>query len=48
MIPWTPRTGAMTEQGWGKAQDLLLATGMMKAEEKLASFAHLYTNAFLQ
>jgi len=46
MIKWTPRSGTMTEEGWAKAQELALVAGMIKPEEKLSSFAELYTNKY--
>ena len=36
----------MTEEGWAKAQELALVAGMIKPEEKLSSFAELYTNKY--
>jgi ABC-type nitrate/sulfonate/bicarbonate transport system substrate-binding protein len=48
MIKWTPRSGAMTDEGWAKAQELAIVAGMIKPEEKLASFKELYTNKYVK
>jgi ABC-type nitrate/sulfonate/bicarbonate transport system substrate-binding protein len=48
MLGWTPKDGRMTEEGWAKAQELMVAGGMIKAEEKLASFTDIYTNEYIK
>jgi hypothetical protein len=48
MLGWTPKDPRMSEEGWAKAQDLMLAGGMIKAEEKLASFKEIYTNDYIK
>jgi hypothetical protein len=45
---WTPRSGRMDEAYWHKAQEVMLVGGMLKPEEKLASFADIYTNKFVK
>jgi len=46
MIKWTPRNGTMTDENWSTAQEMLVAGGMIKPEEKLKSFKELYTNQY--
>jgi NitT/TauT family transport system substrate-binding protein len=41
-------TGKIDEEGLSKAQEFMLAQGMIKAEESLKSFASIYTNKFTQ
>jgi ABC-type nitrate/sulfonate/bicarbonate transport system substrate-binding protein len=48
MVGWTPRAGRMDDAGWAKAQELMVIAGMIKAEEKLASFKDIYTNAYIK
>jgi ABC-type nitrate/sulfonate/bicarbonate transport system substrate-binding protein len=48
MIKWTPRSGKMTDENWSKTQELALVAGMIKPEEKLASFKDIYTNAYVK
>lgn len=48
MVGWTPRAGRMDDAGWAKAQELMVIAGMIKAEEKLASFKDIYTNQYIK
>jgi ABC-type nitrate/sulfonate/bicarbonate transport system substrate-binding protein len=43
----TPRSPRIEEASLVKAQEFMLATGMMNADEKLASFQSIYTNKFV-
>jgi len=43
---WTPRSSKVSEKSLANAQQLMLVGGMLKPEEKLASFAEIYTNKF--
>lgn len=42
------RTGKIDEGGLDRAQEFMLAQGMIRAEESLKSFASIYTNKFTQ
>jgi len=42
----TPRTAHIDAAGFAKAQDYMVATGMMKQEERLPSIEAVYTNKF--
>lgn len=42
------RTGKIDEGGLAKAQEFMLAQGMIRPEESLKSFASIYTNKFAQ
>jgi ABC-type nitrate/sulfonate/bicarbonate transport system substrate-binding protein len=42
------RTGKIDEISLTKAQDFMLATGILKPSEKLASFSSIYTNRFVK
>jgi NitT/TauT family transport system substrate-binding protein len=44
----TPRSIKMSDEGLAHAQDLMVIGGMIKEEEKLKSFADIYTNKFIQ
>jgi len=44
----TPKTLEITEAGLKNGQDLMVVTGMVKAEETLKSFDGIYTNAYLK
>jgi len=48
MVPWTPRAGRMTDEGWAKAQELMLIAGMIKPDEKLTAFKDIYTNEYIK
>jgi ABC-type nitrate/sulfonate/bicarbonate transport system substrate-binding protein len=48
MLHWTPKDPRMTDEGWAKAQDLMVAGGMIKASEKLTSFKDIYTNQYIK
>ena len=48
MVPWTPRAGRMDDQGWTKAQELMVIAGMIKPDEKLTSFKDIYTNDYIK
>jgi ABC-type nitrate/sulfonate/bicarbonate transport system substrate-binding protein len=43
---WTPRTMKISDQGIRNAQELMVIGGMLKEEEKLKSFAEIYTNKY--
>jgi len=43
---WTPRTTKVLEEGMRHSQELMLAGQMIKEDEKLTSFADIYTNKF--
>jgi hypothetical protein len=43
---WTPRTMRISDKGIANAQELMVIGGMLKPEEKLASFAEIYTNKY--
>jgi ABC-type nitrate/sulfonate/bicarbonate transport system substrate-binding protein len=43
---WTPRTMKISDQGIKNAQELMVIGGMLKEEEKLASFGEIYTNKY--
>jgi ABC-type nitrate/sulfonate/bicarbonate transport system substrate-binding protein len=45
-VKWTTRTTKILEDGLKNSQELMLVGGMLKPEERLASFADLYTNKF--
>jgi len=45
---WTPRTMKMSDRGLANAQELMVIGGMLKEEEKLKSFAEIYTNRYAQ
>jgi len=45
---WTPKTMKMSEEGLKNAQELMVIGGMLKAEEKLASFHEIYTNKYVK
>jgi ABC-type nitrate/sulfonate/bicarbonate transport system substrate-binding protein len=45
---WTPKTMKMSDQGLKNAQELMIIGGMLKAEEKLASFGEIYTNKYVK
>jgi NitT/TauT family transport system substrate-binding protein len=47
-LKWTPRTGRMNDAGWANAQEIMIAGGMIKPEEKLSSFKDIYTNKFVK
>lgn len=42
------RTGKIDEEGLAKAQEFMLAQGMIRPQERLKSFASIYTNKFAQ
>jgi ABC-type nitrate/sulfonate/bicarbonate transport system substrate-binding protein len=44
----TPRTPEIKESGFGTVEDYMIAAGIMKAEERLPSYAGLYTNAYVK
>jgi ABC-type nitrate/sulfonate/bicarbonate transport system substrate-binding protein len=44
----TPRSPGFTEEGFMRAQTLMLEGGMIKPEEKLSSFKDIYTNAYVR
>jgi ABC-type nitrate/sulfonate/bicarbonate transport system substrate-binding protein len=44
----TPKTPRTEEAGMVKAQDYMVATGMMTAQEKLASLRDLFTNKYIK
>lgn len=44
---WTPTTMRIDEKGVANAQELMLIGGMLKPEEKLPSFEHIYTNKYV-
>jgi NitT/TauT family transport system substrate-binding protein len=46
LVKWTPRTNKVQEAGLQHSQELMLAGQMIKEDEKLASFAEIYTNKF--
>lgn len=46
VIEGTPRTPLVKEEGFVSAQNYMLSAGIMKPEEKLASFAGIYNNAY--
>jgi len=49
MVPWTPRSGGrMDEEGWRRAQELMLIAGMIKPDEQLKSFEAIYTNKYIK
>jgi NitT/TauT family transport system substrate-binding protein len=48
MVKTTPRTPAFTEAHFANAQKLMLVGGMIKEDEKVSSFSHMYTNKFVQ
>jgi ABC-type nitrate/sulfonate/bicarbonate transport system substrate-binding protein len=43
---WTPRSAKIKEEGFVHSQQLMLAGGMLREDEKLSSFADLYTNKY--
>lgn len=43
---WTAKSTRIEEEGLQHAQDLMVFAGMIKDEERLSSFAELYTNKF--
>lgn len=43
---WTAKSTRIEEEGLRHAQDLMVFAGMIKDEERLASFAEIYTNKF--
>jgi ABC-type nitrate/sulfonate/bicarbonate transport system substrate-binding protein len=43
----TPKSPRVQEQSLAKAQDFMLATGMLNAGEKVSSFKELYTNKYV-
>jgi hypothetical protein len=43
---WTPRTTKVLVAGLQHSQELMLAGGMIKEDEKLSSFDAIYTNKF--
>ncbi|OFZ97936.1 MAG: hypothetical protein A3H35_04575 [Betaproteobacteria bacterium RIFCSPLOWO2_02_FULL_62_17] len=47
-IKWMPESPRMDDKRFGNAQEVMLQGGMLKAEEKLSSFAHIYTNKFVK
>ena len=46
VIEGTPRSPVVKEEGFTSAQNYMLSAGIMRPEEKLASFAGLYTNEY--
>jgi ABC-type nitrate/sulfonate/bicarbonate transport system substrate-binding protein len=46
VLALTPRSTLVKEQGMKNSQDLMVVGGMLKEDEKLASFTELYTNKF--
>lgn len=46
VIEGTPRSPFVKEEGFTSAQNYMLSAGIMKPEEKLASFAGIYTNEY--
>jgi len=46
VIEGTPRSPVVKEEGFASAQNYMLSAGVMRPEEKLASFAGLYTNEY--
>jgi ABC-type nitrate/sulfonate/bicarbonate transport system substrate-binding protein len=48
IVKWTPKTMRTDEKGLANAQELMIIGGMIKPEEKLASFQGLYTNRFVK
>jgi ABC-type nitrate/sulfonate/bicarbonate transport system substrate-binding protein len=47
-IKWMPRKGESDEGRFAKAQEVMITAGMIKPEEKLASFKDIYTNKFIK
>ena len=45
---WTPRTMKISDAGIAHAQGLMVIGGMLKPEEKLASFHEIYTNKYAE
>jgi NitT/TauT family transport system substrate-binding protein len=48
MVKTTPRVPSFTEAHFANAQKLMLVGGMIKEDEKVSSFSHMYTNKFVQ
>ena len=48
IVKWTPKTMRTDEKGLANAQELMIIGGMIKPEEKLASFKDIYTNRFVK
>jgi ABC-type nitrate/sulfonate/bicarbonate transport system substrate-binding protein len=48
IIQWMPRRGESDDARFAKAQDVMVIAGMIKPEEKLASFKDIYTNKFVK
>jgi hypothetical protein len=46
LVKWTPRTTKVQEAGLRHSQELMLAGQMIKDDEKLSTFAEIYTNKF--
>ena len=46
VIEGTPRSPIVKEDGFTSAQNYMLSAGIMRPEEKLTSFAGLYTNEY--
>ena len=44
----TPRTPKFTDEGLEHVQELMIVGGMIKEEEKLKSFAEIYTNKYIK
>jgi hypothetical protein len=44
----TPRSPRFSEEGLKNAQDLMVVGGMIKEDEKLKSFAEIYTNKYIK
>lgn len=47
-VKWMPTAGTSDEGRFVKAQEVMITAGMIKPEEKLASFKDLYTNKYVK
>ena len=48
MVKTTPRVPAFSEASFANAQKLMLVGGMIKEDEKVSNFSHMYTNKFVK
>ena len=47
-VKWMPRRGESDEGRFAKAQEVMITAGMIKPDEKLASFKDIYTNKYIK
>jgi hypothetical protein len=46
ILKWTPKSTQINEAVFANSQDFMIAGGMLKSDEKLASFKDIFTNQY--